>query len=472
MRFRILKHSLIVVLLFWLLNFTALATHPTCAQTDTISRIAFGSCASQQKPCPIWGAMADYQPELLLLLGDNIYADVVEGKLVPSTPGRIAEAYAELAALPDFVRLRNSAKLMATWDDHDYGNNDAGIEWEHKDVAAKLFHDFLGTPFDSAARQQQGIYNAQTFGESGKRIQIIMLDTRYFRSQLEQSDERMPGWRSKPYKPATGPDASMLGDAQWTWLEEQLRQPAELRIIASSIQVISDEHPFEKWSNFPHERQRLYDTIRKTSANGVVIISGDRHLGDISVDDKAVGYPLYDVTASGLNQATLGWRMMEPNSHRVAGLPYGNHFGVIEVDWQKREPIVSLQLRHEDGQLAVQSRFPLSVLKFRNAAPEVQVAGMSTVKQALDSAEGTQLTVQMLVSGGRAIEQGKKLLLNSEADFRNDGNLTVVVNDSQSQATVNSYLNKQIRATGRVTLYNGRKQLEVEFPSQIVLVEE
>ena len=139
----------------------------------------------------------------------------------------------------------------------------------------------------------------------------------------------MPGWRARPYIPQTGPDATILGDAQWDWLGEQLRQPAELRILCSSIQVISDEHPFEMWANFPNERSRLYELIRDTGAQGIVILSGDRHLGEISLDNVAIGYPLFDVTASGLNQAESSWRPLEPNSRRVAGLQYGNHFGSI-----------------------------------------------------------------------------------------------------------------------------------------------
>jgi len=442
---------------------------------EPITKIAFGSCATQQRPCPIWSTIADYQPDWLLLLGDNIYADVVEGRLKPATPERIKEAYDELARVPAFIRLRREVPIFATWDDHDYGNNDAGVEWEHKDAAAVLFHDFFGTPSDSPLRQQRGIYNAKIIGPPGKRVQVIMLDTRYFRSELEQGTEPLPGFRAKPYVAAAGEGVTMLGDAQWKWLAEQLKQPAEVRIIGSSIQVLSDDHPFEKWGNMPAERERLFELIRAQEASGVMIISGDRHLGEISVDDAVIGYPLYDVTASGLNQANIGWRMPEPNVRRHSSLPYGNHFGSIEIDWDAEDPVVSLQLRHEDGEVAVQSRVPLSQLRAR-PAPKPRPEGVVSPLQALAMNEGDELTVQFTVATGRVVGNGERMLLNSDTDFRSPKNFTVVVNQSAltgdySNASFENFKEKTIRASGKISLYNGAKQLQIDDASKIMLIQ-
>ncbi len=53
------------------------------------------------------------------------------------------------------------------------------------------------------------------------------------------------------YIPNTDVDVTVLGDAQWKWLEDQLKVPAEFRIIGSSYQVLSDRHGWEMWGNFP-----------------------------------------------------------------------------------------------------------------------------------------------------------------------------------------------------------------------------
>ncbi|MEM8733887.1 MAG: alkaline phosphatase D family protein [Planctomycetota bacterium] len=443
--------------------------------STVVSTIAFGSCANQNKPCPIWESIGDYSPELLLLLGDNIYADLVDGRLKPSTPNRIAEAYQQLADLPAFDSLRKSVPILATWDDHDYGNNDAGREWEHKHAAAKLFHDFFGTPADSPLRDQEGVYQAHIFGTPGKRIQVILLDTRYFRSELAKAAEPMPGFRARPYIPATQGESDMLGEKQWKWLRQELLKPAELRVLCSSIQVLSNDHPFEKWGNFPAEQARLFELIRECEASGVVIVSGDRHLGEISLDPTSVGYPLYDVTASGLNQANQGWRATEPNRLRLAALQYGNHFGSIEVDWDASDPQVRLQLRSEDGTVAVQTIVGLSRLKVqRKPLPLAQ--GAIGPAAALRRNEGEQVVVQFRVQGGRVIGNPDRILLNSEQNFRAPGNFTVVVQRSAlsgelASAGINAFLDQTVRITGKISLYRGAKQINVESSEQLELVE-
>ena len=463
---------IIVVIIAWqLVGSGATNAQESVGSQTAVEKIAFGSCASQLKPCPIWGTIADFQPELLLLLGDNIYADVVESRLVPATPDRIAESYEQLAALPDFDKLRRQTKILATWDDHDYGNNDAGVEWEHKDAAAKLFHDFFGTPQNSPLRQQKGIYSSKIFGPAGKRVQVILLDTRYFRSELDTAEQPMPGFRARPYIKRTGPDATLLGETQWAWLEQQLLQPAEVRLICSSIQVVSDQHPFEKWDNFPLERERLYKLIQKCEASGVIILSGDRHHGEISVNPFAVGYPLYDVTASGLNQATDTWKQLEENRYRVAGLGFGDHFGCIEIDWQPSDPLISMQLRWEDGQVAVQARVPLSVLT-APPRPLPLAAGVISAAEALTKNEGDQVEVQFAVQGGRMIGDGSRALLNSLADYRDERNFTIVINNPGDSLTdISALLGKTIRAKGVISVYRGAKQLVIDSPTAWQTVE-
>ena len=151
------------------------------------------------------------------------------------------------------------------------------------------------------------MYSTQVFGPVGRRVQVILLDGRYHRSPLGKGfkpGEPGDGYRGK-YIPNTDEGATMLGETQWRWLEQQLKVPADIRLIGSGIQVVADEHGSEKWGNFPNERQRLFKLIRDTKATGVVILSGDRHLAEIArlPGDSVlgVGYPLFDITSSSLN---------------------------------------------------------------------------------------------------------------------------------------------------------------------------
>ena len=334
----------------------ALALTTALAAPAPLETVAMGSCLDERKSQDqIWGAVLGQKPQAFLFLGDNIYADDPESK---------TEAYAALAAQPGFKRLRQEVPLvLATWDDHDYGLNDAGGDYPNKVQAQTDFLDFWGIAQNSPRRQQEGIYWSETHGPEGQRVQFIVLDTRYFRSPLERPRDEN---NQLVYKPnLTG---TLLGEAQWTWLEQELREPAEVRVILSSIQVVSEEHRFEKWANLPNERTRLFELIGKTGANGVVVVSGDRHLAELSMlPTSAAGYPIYDLTASAMTQSSTRWRPLEANRWRVSTMNVGNNFGMLRFKWQP-EPVVTFEIRDDQGELTIRHHVPLSVLKPREPA--------------------------------------------------------------------------------------------------------
>ncbi|MEX0937759.1 MAG: alkaline phosphatase D family protein [Pirellulales bacterium] len=326
-------------------------------QQQPLSRIAFGSCANQDLPQPIWFSIVNYQPHLFLMIGDNIYADTRDLAVMRAK-------YGQLAANHGFRKLRQTCPVLAVWDDHDYGENDAGAEYPLKVESQQIFNDFFGLPADSPRRQRPGVYGSYVIGPEGKRVQVILLDTRYFRSPLK----RLPAEQRNGGGPYTAnPDASttMLGEAQWAWLEEQLKTPAEVRIIASSIQVVPNEHGWEMWGNFPHERQRLFELISETGARGAIVISGDRHLGEISQiapADSGVPYPLYDVTSSSLNQPEGGTED-EVNRFRLGENYRDVNFGTITIDWQADDPTIELEIRNLRGDAVRQESTTLAELR-------------------------------------------------------------------------------------------------------------
>jgi alkaline phosphatase D len=332
------------------------AIEPTQSSAP-LSRIAIGSCSRENLPQPIWEPMMASNPQLFIYAGDNIYADTTD-------PAIMREKYQIQSAQPGFAALRAKVPVIGTWDDHDYGQNDAGEENPIRAEAQQEFLDFFGVPKDSPRRTREGVYHSELYGPEGRRTHVILLDTRYHRSPLDRAPTTVNGRPYNGYIETQTPGATFLGEDQWTWLEEQLRVPAEVRLIVSSIQVISQEHPFEKWWNIPAERDRLYSLIRETEASGVIFLSGDRHLGELSAMDGGVGYPLYDLTSSGLTQASRRHRLPELNRHRVGGMPWGNHFAFVAIDWDVEDPIISLQLRDEEGDIRVQTKFNLSLLQF------------------------------------------------------------------------------------------------------------
>jgi alkaline phosphatase D len=210
------------------------------ADKKAISRIAFGSCLHQDRPQPIWAPLLATKPELFLFLGDNIYADTED-------VAEMRKMYAQLGAQPGYKKLLKACPVLATWDDHDYGKDDAGVEYPKKKESQQAFLDFFGVAKDSPRRKREGVYHAEVFGPVGKRVQVILLDMRYHRSKPKK-DLKLPRNKGQ-YVPNTDEGATLLGASQWQWLSKQLEVPAEVRLICSGIQVVAQDHGFEKPRN-------------------------------------------------------------------------------------------------------------------------------------------------------------------------------------------------------------------------------
>ena len=325
-----------------------------------VRRIAFGSCVDQMKRQPVWDAVVRFRPDLFLFAGDTYYPRA------PNSMEKRAEDIAKLGENPGFQKLRKTTPILATWGDDDFGIEDPAAEEGKREAVRRIFLDFFEVPADSPRRTRRGIWDAVILGPPGKRIQVILLDTRFNRTPLKKKSvlERGDG----PYAPNTDPAATYLGPEQWAFLAEELRKPAELRLIVSDIQVVVEDGHYEKWGNFPLERDRLFALLRETRAEGVIFLSGDRHLAEISEMDAALGYPLLDVTASGLNQAAYNFLTNRRNRHRIETPLRANNFGTIVVEWERQEPRVTIELREEDGAAPLLYRLPLARLR-KDAGP-------------------------------------------------------------------------------------------------------
>lgn len=290
---------------------------PVALESKPLQRIAFGSCLNQNRPQPIWDKILERKPDAFIFLGDNVYADT-------RNPAELKTAYAKLAAQPGFQRLQEETPyLLATWDDHDYGEDNAGAEFPIKKESRDIFLDFWNIPASSPRRLHEGVYGSEVYGPPGKRTQIILLDLRTFKTKDQ-----------------------LMGADQWAWLETALKEPAELRIVASSIQIIPEQHRWEKWATHPAERERLMKRLTDPALGKVVLISGDRHLGEISSDGK-----LYEITASGLNTAP-GGSDNEPNRYRTHAKPFRkHHFGFLDILWGTSASKVRLELVDSAGAL-------------------------------------------------------------------------------------------------------------------------
>ena len=329
------------------------ARSPALAPDVMLERIALGSCLHQHRDQSILNRITADRPDLMLYLGDNVYGDIRDDDVEA-----LENAYIKQAGSTPLNRLRSTTPRLAVWDDHDYGLNDAGAEFPFRAEAKAFFTKFWH--IDPARfSERDGIEDAWIVGPPGRRIQFILLDTRSYRSRLKPTDARGAVGKER-YLPDPAPDKTMLGDDQWAWLAGQLQQPADLRVIVSSIQVIADGHGWEAWRALPAERERFYDTLRETGAEGVILVSGDRHRAGIYTRTDVLDYPLWEFTTSSLN-LPIESGTEEPGPYRVGPSYRGANYGLIDIDW--REGRLLFEVVDEAGGSALMQSIALADLR-------------------------------------------------------------------------------------------------------------
>ena len=295
----------------------------TCSlHSQETYKIALGSCLHQDHPAPIWDAVNDNNIDSFFFLGDNIYGDVPSG-----LPWKLKRSYdKQKKVLPSWLM---SKQIHVIWDDHDYGINDGGGSYHFKEYAQDLYIDFWDIPDNDPRANREGIYYQQLQNINGLRVLFVGLDTRYFRSNIEEKDD--------VYLPNLEPDATFLGDEQWEWLTDTLKQEHDLLIMASSIQVLATEHRFEKWSNIPSERNKLL-TLLESLDSRVIVVSGDRHRAGLYQYND-----ITEITASSLNRPTYS----EETDSLLLGKTYTeNNFGLISIE----KDLVEISVINVDNQ--------------------------------------------------------------------------------------------------------------------------
>ena len=315
-----------------------------------VDKIALGACITQEKDQPIWKSILKDRSDIFIFMGDNVYGDdKITGKL-----NKLSKAYTKQKTKIPFAKLKETNEIYAIWDDHDYGKNDGGAEYKYKKEAKNLFLDFWNISLNDPRRNRDGIYfETKKITKKGL-LQIIFLDTRYFRSPLKRTDERgAPG--KERYLPDNSPEKTLLGKEQWNWLSNKLDENADIRIIVSSIQIIAEGHGFEKWGNLPREKKKLYDLIDEKNIKDVIFLSGDRHAGGIYNETTNKGIRLYEITSSSLNLPGAAWvtkykgkeRPPEPGPNRINSLYLWENYGFIEFTENK----IQLSLKDIKGKL-------------------------------------------------------------------------------------------------------------------------
>ena len=315
-------------------NYTCIPIISLCVLLMTSTEVygykyGLGSCLDQDREQIIWPSIKKENLDGFIFLGDNVYGDLPSGKLL-----KMQKAYQmQRKRLPRW--LMDKKEILAIWDDHDFGLNDGGGDYIYKKDAEKMFLNFWNIPQSDLRRNRDGIYFKQTKQIEGTEVEIIGLDTRYFRSKLKG--------KKNAYEQNNDSAATILGQDQWTWLETSIsNSTADVIVILSSIQILATNHPYEKWDNFPLERKRLLEIIARASKEKTIIaVTGDRHKSGIYQNENFL-----EITASSLNKSASKGSETDPlligKTYRII------NYGILNIEPSKNK--ITASIHDKNGQ--------------------------------------------------------------------------------------------------------------------------
>ncbi|MBK9039241.1 MAG: alkaline phosphatase family protein [Bdellovibrionales bacterium] len=116
---------------------------------EPVIQFSFGSCNKETLPQPLWTALTAIKPQFYIWMGDAIYGDARDPKI-------LKEKFQIQLHQPDYAHFIQKTPIIGTWDDHDYGKNNAGRNWKIKEIAQQYFLDFIGEPPVSSPSTAEG----------------------------------------------------------------------------------------------------------------------------------------------------------------------------------------------------------------------------------------------------------------------------------------------------------------------------
>jgi len=219
--------------------------------------------SSSSSVSPIYDTMAAHAPAFMVFLGDRFYNDAGLNPQHATTESGFWTAYknAQDANMQAFGKLY---PFFGTWDDHDYGLNDAGDTYPFKIPSRAAFGKYWPNP--DYVETDAAVYYKFTAAH----CEFFMLDCRWKHGTL---------------------GTTMVGAAQLAWLKASLlASTATFKFILSSVMVndFATTPVADAWRGFVTERTDLFDYIKNNNIRNVIFLSGDQHWTGVFLMDHNV----------------------------------------------------------------------------------------------------------------------------------------------------------------------------------------
>ncbi len=287
-----------------------------------ILTLGFGSCLHQDRSMAILKTIEKKELDLFMFIGDNVYGDQEDGEL-----DKLIRTYKQ-----QYNNLENFLKNVSTefiWDDHDFGINDGGSNYRYKDRAKELFLETWKIPSNDPRRFRDGLYFDKMIKKNGLKVHLIFLDNRSFKSEWKLTDEFNKEGKER-YVKDFDPQKTLLGKKQWQWLKDKLNEDSDIKIILSSLQILSLGHGWESWDKLPLERERLFNLIDESDVSNLFILSGDRHRGGFYRFKTNDNNDIHEFTSSSLN-LPIPFNTEEKGPLRIGSTYRKANFGVVRI---------------------------------------------------------------------------------------------------------------------------------------------
>jgi len=281
----------------------------------------------------IFDVMTQHDKDFMIWMGDNVYYLFGQWK----TAKKMHKKNIQARINPKIRRFLESCPNYAIWDDHDYGPNDSDGTYVGKANSLAIFKQYWMNPYyglDTA----EGVYTHFSHADAD----FFMLDVRSFADA----------------------DSTMLGKAQTDWLKEKLKNStANFKFIISGSQIVTS-NAGEDMGDFGNSRAAFYDFLAQEKINGVVIVSGDRHYGELLKLERDDGYPLYEITSSPLTSFIHPTYPKEVPTRIEGTLILETHFGKIHLFGSGEGRKCRLEQFNADGELLWRHDILLSELQY------------------------------------------------------------------------------------------------------------
>lgn len=284
---------------------------------------------------PMWKAAINAKPDMIMLIGDNVYAEISNGRFPsPLDEKALWIRYSETFFALDFYKAKTLIPTIVTWDDHDYGMKDGDKNNPHQAESKKVMEAFFAQDPNAAYPQfAQGPGVSSKFDAFGYRF--LLLDDRSFRTPKQANPLVVD-----PSVPAQ----THFGAEQEAWIFSNVKESKFPIWLISGDQWFGGYHRFESYEgthplSFKSFLKNLYG-----SREPIFFLSGDRHLSEVSrIETNLLGFETYEFTSSSMHSKAhpSNWDTV-PNHRHLMGVEMKHNFVVFDLTPMKKNGIVHL----------------------------------------------------------------------------------------------------------------------------------